>query len=185
MYIYTCGYTRVNCTHRATQTFILQLPISVYTHICTCTSDPNTYCITQSNSNEPLGIFVDIFLHLHPYGSICFVQHVCLSVLHAIALFSQEERWNRPDVLHSSWPLNFCCTVAGLKIGLARGSGGIVLPQRLVLARGPDDIVLKLFLCSLLTITLEVFRSPFISSLNTLTSRHYEKNNFTAGSKSK
>ena len=78
------------------------------------------------------------------------MQHVDLSVVLAIAFFSQEKRWNRPDVLHCSWPLYF----AALKIGLvlARGScdifptqrlafdlssGDIVLPQRLVLARGP------------------------------------------------
>ena len=94
------------------------------------------------------------------------MQHVDLSVVLAIAFFSQEKRWNRPDVLHCSWPLYFHCTVAALRIVLARGScdifptqrlafdrssGDIVLPQRLVLARGSDDIVLKLFLCSLLT----------------------------------
>ena len=86
------------------------------------------------------------------------MQHVDLSVVLAIAFFSQEKRWNRPDVLHCSWPLlYFHCTVAALKIVLARGScdifptqrvafdrssGDIVLPQWLVLARGSDDIVL-------------------------------------------
>ena len=40
----------------------------------------------------------------------------------AFAFFSQEKQWNRPDVLHSSWPLYFRCTVAALKIVLARGS---------------------------------------------------------------
>ena len=88
------------------------------------------------------------------------MQHVDLSVVLAIAFFSQEKRWNRPDVLHCSWPLlYFHCTVAALKIVLARGScdifptqrvafdrssGDIILPQRLVLARGSDDIVLDL-----------------------------------------
>ena len=91
------------------------------------------------------------------------MQHVDLSVALVIALFSQEKRWNRPDVLQCSWPLYFHSTVATLKIVLARGScdifptqrlafdrssGNIVLPQRLVLARGFDDIVLELFLCS-------------------------------------
>ena len=79
-------------------------------------------------------------------GSICFVQHVDLSVVLAITFFSQEKRWNRSDVLHCSWPLYFHCTIAALKIVLARGScdifptrssGDIVFPQRLVLAGVP------------------------------------------------
>ena len=50
------------------------------------------------------------------------MQHVDLSVVLAITFFSQEKRWNRPDVLHCSWPLYFHCTVAALKIVLARGN---------------------------------------------------------------
>ena len=120
------------------------------------------------------------------------MQHVDLSVVLAIAFFSQEKRWNRPDVLHCSWPLYFHCTVAALKIGLVlargscdifptqrlafdRSSGDIVLPQRLVLARGPmisssslffvlrvssDDRSFNINFLSL----LEVFRSTFSSS---------------------
>ena len=115
-----------------------------------------------------------------------------LSKLIILMVFSQEKRWNRPDVLHCSWPLYFHCTVAALKIGLllARGScdifptqrlafnqssGDIVLPQRLVLARGPmlssssrffvlrvssDDRSFNINFLSL----LEVFRSTFSSS---------------------
>ena len=101
------------------------------------------------------------------------MQHVDLSVVLAIAFFSQEKRWNRPDVLHCSWPH---CTVAAIKIVLARGScdifptqpfafdrssGNIVLPHRLVLARGSDDIVLELFLRSFLTIALSIFSLAF------------------------
>ena len=107
------------------------------------------------------------------------MQHVDLSVVLAIAFFSQEKRWNRPDVLHCSWLLYCHCTVAALKIVLARGScdifrtqrlafdrnsGDIVLPQRLVLARGSDDIVLELFLCSLLTNALSIFWRPVFRS---------------------
>ena len=142
----------------------------------------NTYCIIQSNSNVRtfgvyIGTMVDIFLSpLSLRGGICFVQHVDQSVVLAIAFFSQEKRWNRPDVLHCSWPLHFHCTVAALKIVLARGScdifptqrlafdrssGDIVLPPRLVLARGSDDIVLVIFLCSLLTAVLSVFPFAF------------------------
>ena len=49
---------------------------------------------------------------------------------------------------------------SALKITLAWGfwpSCDIVLPQRLVLARGSDEIVIELFLCSLLTIVLSIF----------------------------
>ena len=142
----------------------------------------NTYRITQSNTNVCtfgvyIGTMVDIFLSpLSLHGGICFVQHVDLSVVLAIAFFSQEKRWNRPDVLHCSWPLYFHCTVAALKIVLARGScdifptqrlafdrssGDISLPQRLVLARGSDDIVLVIFLCSHLTTVPSIFPLAF------------------------
>ena len=53
------------------------------------------------------------------------MQHVDLSVVLAIIFFSQVKRWNRPDVLHCSWPLYFhCITVAALKskIVLVRGN---------------------------------------------------------------
>ena len=33
---------------------------------------------------------------------MCFVQYVDLSVILAMAFFSQEKRWNCPDVLHCS-----------------------------------------------------------------------------------
>ena len=54
----------------------------------------------------------------------------------------QEKRWNRPDVLHCSWPLYFHCTVAALKIVLARGSCDIFSTQRLAFDRSSGDIVL-------------------------------------------
>ena len=87
------------------------------------------------------------------------MQHVDLSVVLAITFFSQEKRWNRPDVLHCSWPLYFHCTVAALKIVLARGSCDIF---HTVLARGSDDIVLVIFLCSLLTTVLSIFPLAFV-----------------------
>ena len=48
-----------------------------------------------------------------------------------------------------------------LRLAFDRSSGDIVLPQRLVLAWGSDDIVLELFLCSLLTIVLSIFPLAF------------------------
>ena len=108
------------------------------------------------------GLLVGIFLSHYPCGSICFVQHVDLSVVLAIAFFSQEKRWNRPDVLHCSWPLYFQCTVAALKIVLARGSCDIFPTQRFAFDRSSllsfDD---RSYFLSL----LEVFRSTFSSSL--------------------
>ena len=54
-----------------------------------------------------------------------------------------------------------CCDI--FRFAFDRSSGDIVLPQRLVLARGSDDIVLELFLCSLLhlTIALSIFPLAF------------------------
>ena len=93
------------------------------------------------------------------------MQHVDLSVVLAIAFFSQEKRWNRPDVLHCSWPLYLargsCDIFPTQRLAFDRSSGDIVLPQRLVLARGSDDIVLKLFLCSLLTTVPSIFPLAF------------------------
>ena len=109
------------------------------------------------------------------------MQHVDLSVVLAIAFFSQEKRWNRPDVLDCSWPLYFHCTVAALKIGLVlarvifptqrlafdRSSGDIVLPQRLVLARGPmiPSSSFSLLSESLLTIVLSILISSHFGGI--------------------
>ena len=76
------------------------------------------------------------------------MQHVDLSVVLAIAFFSQEKRR----------PLYFHCTVAALKIGLvlARGSCDIFPTQRLAFDRSSGDIVLLQ--------RLVLAREPFLCS---------------------
>ena len=105
----------------------------------------NTYCITQSNSNvRTFGVYW------------CYGRYLSKPIILAVAFascsmlicrsFLQSHSFRRKSdgtvPMFCSWPLYFHCTVAALKIVLARGSCDIFPTQRLAFDRSSGDIFL-------------------------------------------